>query len=366
MSREFLFEEMKNHRARLIAFHLPQFHPTPENDEWWGRGFTEWTNVAKCVPQFVGHDQPRMPADMGYYDLRVPEVRAKQARLASGHGIEAFCYWHYWFEGRRLLGRPMDEILKSGEPNFPFCFAWANETWSRRWLGEEKEILIKQTYSPADDHVHAQWLAEAFADRRYLRVDGRPLFLIYNPGGLPDSKHTCNAIRAACKKRMLPAPYLCGINAHIHSDCRALGFDGNVDFEPQLGVLPGLLSDGLKVVDYASARKVMTSRRRNYPIHPCIFVGWDNTPRRGDNGIVFIDSSPELFADGLRRHIESVQEKPFEERLVFINAWNEWAEGNYLEPDQKHGRAYLDAVRNANTAEGPASVKKLATHECKV
>lgn len=345
---------MKNRRARLIAFHLPQFHPIPENDEWWGRGFTEWTNVTKSQPLFPGHDQPRLPADMGYYDLRVPEVRAKQAQLASASGIEAFCYWHYWFEGKRLLGRPIDEILKSGEPDFPFCFAWANETWSRRWLGEEKEILIKQTYSPADDRAHAEWLSEAFADRRYLRVNGRPLFLIYNPGGLPNARQTCDTLRTVCEQRGLPAPYLCGINAHIQIDCRELGFDDNVDFEPQLGVVPGLLSDGLKVVDYADGRKAMTGRKRNYPLHPCIFVGWDNTPRRGNNGIVFIDSSPELFADGLRRHIESVQEKPFDERLVFINAWNEWAEGNYLEPDRTNGRAYLDAVLQTNTVQTSA------------
>lgn len=340
--------DIKKRRARLIAFHLPQFHPTPENDAWWGRGFTEWTNVARSVPQFPGHDQPRLPADLGYYDLRVPEVRAKQAGLARAHGIEAFCYWHYWFNGKRLLGRPIDEMLESGEPDFPFCLAWANETWSRRWLGEEQDVLIKQTYSPQDDEQHGAWLAAAFADPRYLRVKGRPIFLIYRPGDLPDPKRTLDTIRAQAARRNLPDPYLLGINAHKQEDFRKLGFDGIVDFEPQLGVLPGAFKDGLKVFDYAASRKIMNSRQWEYPVHPCIFVDWDNTPRRGNNGIVFTGSTPRLFGNGLDKIIRSVAHEPFAERLVFINAWNEWAEGNYLEPDQKRGRAYLEAIRRVN------------------
>src|SRR5947207_622730 len=199
--------------ARLLAFHLPQFHPILENDQWWGKGFTEWTNVAKSKPQFPGHDQPKLPADLGYYDLRVPEVRQRQAQLANEYGIEGFCYWHYWFNGKRLLRRPIDEILKSGKPDFPFCLAWANETWSRRWLGEEKEILIKQTYSPQDDLDHAQWLAEVFADPRYVRVNGRPVFLIYRPGDLPQPKRTTETIRSECSRRGLPEPYLLAITA---------------------------------------------------------------------------------------------------------------------------------------------------------
>lgn len=335
-------------RARLIAFHLPQFHPTPENDAWWGRGFTEWTNVSRSQPQFAGHDQPRLPADMGYYDLRVPEVRAKQAALAREYGIEAFCYWHYWFAGKRLLERPVNEILASGEPDFPFCLAWANESWSRRWLGEERDILAKQTYSPEDNLAHAAWLAKAFADRRYLRVNGHPLFAIYRPGDLPDLKQFASALHAACKRAKLPSPHLIGINSHAHTDWRKRGLDANLDFEPQLGVMPNVHATGLKVFDYATGRRLMHTRKRDYPFHPCIFVGWDNTPRRGKNAIVFLDSTPELFADGLEEMVASVERKSFEQRLVFINAWNEWAEGNYLEPDQKRGRAYLEAVRRVN------------------
>ena len=331
--------------ARFVAFHLPQFHPIAENDQWWGKGFTEWTNVAKCTPQFPGHEQPKLPADLGYYDLRVPEAREKQAQLAREHGLEAFCYWHYWFNGKRLLQRPIDEILKSGNPDFPFCFAWANETWSRRWLGEEKEILIKQTYSAEDDLQHARWLAEAFADPRYLRVNGRPVFVIYRPADLPQPQRTIETIRAQCKRRSVGEPYLLAMTAHMQKDWRNLGFDGNVDFEPQLGVVPGVMKDGLKVFDYALARDLMKKRKRDFPFHPCIFVNWDNTPRRGRNGVVFVGSTPQLFGAGLEEIVRSVQQEPLEERLVFINAWNEWAEGNYLEPDQKHGRAYLEQVR---------------------
>ena len=351
-----------DHRARLVAFHLPQFHPIPENDAWWGPGFTEWTNVAQCRPHFPGHDQPRFPTDLGYYDLRVPEVRQKQANLARAHGIEAFCYWHYWFHGQRPLHRPIDEMLLSGSPDFSFCLAWANETWSRRWLGEERDILIRQTYSEVDDVAHAKWLAPVLADKRCLRVHGRPVLLVYRPGDLPQPQRTVDTIRAACGDAGLLNPFLLGINAHSQVDFRKLGFDGNVDFEPQLGVLPGYDKEGLKVYDYASARELMKNHTRDHPLFPCICVGWDNTPRRGPNGIVFTNSNPELFAAGLSQKIDEVAQKPSDERLVFINAWNEWAEGNYLEPDLKWGRAYLEAVRRVNVKADPALSESRPDH----
>jgi len=338
---------MSERRARLVAFYLPQFHPIPENDEWWGRGFTEWTNVSKAVPLFPGHEQPQVPADLGYYDLRVPETRRDQADLAREYGIEAFCYWHYWFDGARLLERPFDEVLRSGEPDFPFCLAWANETWSRRWLGEEKEILLKQTYSRDDDARHARWLAAAFADRRYLRVGGRAVFLVYRPLDLPDTRRFTDTLRDACAEGGLPDPLLLGISSHRQSDFRSVGFDGNVEFEPQLGVLPDPLGDGLKVHDYAAGREKMAHARGSFSAHPCIMVSWDNTPRRGANGIVFTGATPAAFERGLRAMIDGVQHQPAEERLVFVNAWNEWAEGNHLEPCLRHGRGYLEAVRRA-------------------
>jgi lipopolysaccharide biosynthesis protein len=344
---------MQQTKARLITFYLPQFYPIPENNKWWGRGFTEWSNVAAARPLFDGHYQPRIPGRLGFYDLRLPETRHAQAELARAHGIEGFCYWHYWFHGKRVLERPFNEVLKSGEPDFPFCLSWANETWSRRWhgTGEASEVLLEQAHSPEDDLNHIRWLMTAFADPRYIRVNGRPVFLIYRPAGLPDPKRTTDTFRNECVRQGLPEPYLIGSNSHVNQDFRELGFDVTLEFEPQLGMMPGPNDPGLKIYDYATARQRMGSRKREFPVHPCIFVSWDNTARRKENGIVFINSTPEIFETGLRSIVEASLEKPYSERLVFINAWNEWAEGNHLEPDLKTGLQYLEAVKSVNSIE---------------
>jgi lipopolysaccharide biosynthesis protein len=349
--------------ARLIAFYLPQFHPVPENDRWWGTGFTEWTNVVRARPLFRNHYQPHVPADLGFYDLRLPESRVAQAELAARYGIEGFCYWHYWFEGRRLLERPFTEVLASGEPKLPFCLAWANETWSRRWLGEERQVLIKQTYSPASDLAHIQWLITAFSDSRYICLGNRPVFLVYRPTDLPDSKRTTDLFRNETVRHGLAEPYLVGIDAFCPGvNCQTFGFDSTLIFAPQLGALPGFRSDGpsigklrrnlamgvlsarLKIYDYAAASAHMLQPGRAFPVHSTVLVGWDNTPRRGTKGVVLIDSSPDRFAVALRETIRSVSHLPFEQRLVFVNAWNEWAEGNHLEPDQRYGTAHLEAL----------------------
>lgn len=341
---------MSDPRVRLLAFYLPQFYPIPENDRWWGKGFTEWTNVARARPLFEGHYQPHLPANLGFYDTRVAEVRQAQAELARKYSIEGFCYWHYWFHGKRLLGRPIDEVLSSGQPDFPFCLSWANETWSRRWhgTGDEAEVLQVQEYSKEDDLNHIRWLMHAFSDPRYIRVKGRPLFLIYRPLDLPDVKSTADRFRDECRRNGLPEPYLVGLNSHAIRDFRGLGLDGTLNFEPQFGALPGPTDPGLKIYDYPHARRRMMSRIHSFPTYPCIFVSWDNTPRRGENGIVFQNATPDNFYSGLEQIIQSVAAKPFDERVVFINAWNEWAEGNHLEPDQKHGLRYLEAVRRVN------------------
>jgi lipopolysaccharide biosynthesis protein len=353
-------------RTRAIAFLLPQFHPIPENDEWWGKGFTEWTNVVKARPLFPKHHQPHLPADLGFYDLRLPEARAAQAELAASYGIHGFCYYHYWFNGRRLLGRPLDEILASGQPDFPFCLCWANESWTRGWLGQERDVLIPQTYNPDDDRMHARWLANAFADRRYLRKDGRAIFLVYRPGNLPEPRRLTETLRAECNKNGDKDPYLIGVDAHhVGRDFRNDGFDATLAFEPQLAALPGAFEDAfsfrklcrnlhvgvrsgkLKVYDYTEARQRMLSLERPFPTIPCVFVGWDNTPRRGPNGLIVVNSSPQRFGRALEAEIVKLTTSGDRDPILFINAWNEWAEGNHLEPCQKWGRKYLEVIREA-------------------
>ena len=350
--------------VRLVAFHLPQFHPIPENDRWWGKGFTEWTNVARAKPLFRGHYQPRLPADLGYYDLRVPEARHAQAELARSYGIEGFCYWHYWFHGTRLLERPVDEILATGEPDFPFCLAWANESWSRSWLGDEREVLIEQKYSEGDDGVHARWLARAFADPRYIQVNGRPMLVVYRPLSLPDARRTTDIFRDECRRMGMPEPYLVGIDAHCPgTDMRELGFDMTEHHEPQLGVLgwdavddrprrsklirnlkKGVFSPTFKIFTYRESVELMAKVRPTFPNFPCCITGWDNTARRGRHAIVMVDPDPEVFRCQLSLVTKSVLHKDIDERIVFINAWNEWAEGMYLEPDARFGHDYLNVV----------------------
>lgn len=354
-------------RFRAIAIHLPQFHPVPDNDRWWGRGFTEWRNVAKARPLFRGHRQPRIPGELGFYDLRLPAVREAQAELAREHGIHGFCYYHYWFHGRRLLEGPVDEILASKRPDFPFCLCWANESWSRTWLGDDRQMLLEQTYSPEDDRAHARWLVRAFADPRYIRVNNRPVFVIYRPTHLPDARACLARIREECIKAGVGDPYLIGADGRCAGkDTRRWGFDNTLRFEPQLGALPivtqdrpglrrllrnmkrGVFSARLKVYDYTKARMFMTFFRRDYPDIPCVLVGWDNSPRRGAHGTIFINGTPAAFGHQLRLELDyRRQHPPADNDLFFLNAWNEWAEGNYLEPDIEHGRGFLEQVRDA-------------------
>jgi lipopolysaccharide biosynthesis protein len=368
------------HRARLVAFYLPQMYPIPENDEWWGPGFTEWTSVAGAPRLFRGHRQPRVPADLGFYDLRLPETRAAQADLARAHGIEAFCYWHYWFAGKRLLERPFAEVLASGEPDFPFCLAWANQAWTDTWLGTGR-VLQDQPYSPEDDEAHARWLTAAFADDRYLRVDGRPLLVIYRPADLPDPARTTEVIRREAVRAGLAEPFVIGLDGWaVGRDFRADGLDGSVSFSPRLDLLPhlnatpplqrpyrkvarlvrnarlGVPSSTLKVYDYRAHNDALRALRAGFahPYYPTVAVGWDNTPRRAEAAVVMLHDDAAHFGAELATVIGEVATKPYEDRLVFLNAWNEWAEGNYLEPDVDRGLATLEAVRRANRRSEPA------------
>jgi len=360
-------------RARVIAFYLPQFYPIPENDEWWGPGFTEWTSVAGAQPLFRGHRQPRIPADLGFYDLRLPETRIAQAELAARHGIEGFCYWHYWFGGKRYLERPFAEMLRSGEPDFSFCLAWANQPWTDTWLGTGR-VLQEQRYSADDDADHARWLLDAFADDRYVRIAGRPLFVVYKPGDLPEPGRTVDTIRGEAVRAGLGEPLVLGIDAFAFGrDFRGDGFDGTISFEPSLsaGLLPhmnrsttlsrpwrkvsravrnarlGVWNSTLKIYDYRLLRRESQRRRARFshPFYPTIFAGWDNTPRRGRASIILLDDEPHDFGEGLAELIDAAAHVPLDERVIFVNAWNEWAEGNYLEPDLDHGLARLAAVR---------------------
>src|SRR5450755_1537677 len=218
---------------RAIAFYLPQFHPVPENDEWWGAGFTEWRNVAKALPLFPGHHQPHVPADLGFYDLRVPEVREQQASLARQHGIHGFCYYHYWFNGRRILERPFNEVLASGKPDFPFCLCWANENWTRVWDGGEQNVLLQQHYSAQDDLAHIQALIPALADPRYIRINGRPLLLVYRTELLPEPARTAEIWRAEALRGGVGDLYLARVENFVSSvDPASIGFDAAVEFAP--------------------------------------------------------------------------------------------------------------------------------------
>jgi hypothetical protein len=355
---------------RSIAFYLPQFHPIPENDEWWGEGFTEWTYVRPAQPLFRGHYQPHVPADLGYYDLRDAAVREAQADLAGRYGIDAFCYYHYWFGGRQLLQQPFDEVLGSGKPDFPFLLCWANEPWTRTWDGSRKSILIDQRYSEDDDIRHIDWLIEAFRDDRYVRVDGKPLFLVYRAGELPDPPRTIRLWRERAERAGLPGLFLCRVESHFEGGAPGpLGFDAAVEFQPAFAHLEGLrrqrfrprrilsrlgvtpATRGYVAFDYAALVAQMTAREGpGYLRFPCVTPQWDNTPRRPYGAIVFKDSTPELFADWVTAAAGRLRAAPPEHRLLFVNAWNEWGEGCHLEPCARWGLRYLEAFAGAMAA----------------
>lgn len=368
-------------RVKAIAFYLPQFHPIPENDAWWGKGFTEWTNVVTGRPRFVGHYQPHLPADLGFYDLRLEETRVAQAELARQFGIEGFCYYHYWFKGKRLLERPLDDVLASGRPDFPLCLCWANQTWSRAWSGRDHDVLMHQKYDEADHAVHIDWLIEVFRDPRYMRIHGRPLFLIYLPEDIPQVASVLSGWRKSATMKLGVEPYFCAVRTGFStldsSGLRALGFDGVVEFEPSrkhfpvgknatghaVALMQRLLSshlyDALRnnawlgrktlntVVDYAAyvARSVARPALENTTF-PCVFPSWDNTVRR-TSATIIESHDPSEYRRWLADAVSRVESRSPDERLVFINAWNEWAEGCHLEPDQRHGTSFLQETASA-------------------
>lgn len=348
---------MTAHDVRLIAFYLPQYHPIPENDAWWGTGFTEWTMVARARPLFAGHYQPHLPADLGFYDLRVPEVRQAQADLAKQYGIYGFCYYHYWFNGKRLLGRPFDEVLASGQPDFPFCLCWANENWTRVWDGMGDHVLISQQYSADDDREHIRYLTKAFRDNRYIRIDGRPLFIVYRASQIPNPLETTSMWREEARKMGTGDLFLCRMESlrGEQGDPTKLGFDAAVEFQPDWMNLGTRLRDGNygayednHIEDYSAlVRRQLQKNAPPYKRFPCVTPGWDNTPRRSKNATILRDATPELYGAWLQGVISRFVPYSRYENLIFVNAWNEWGEGAHLEPCQKWGRAFLDATARA-------------------
>lgn len=349
------------------AFYLPQYHPIPENDEWWGKGFTEWRNVTRAQPRFKGHYQPHLPADLGFYDLRLAETRTAQAELARSHGIGAFCYYHYWFGGRRLLERPFAEVLSSGEPDFPFMLCWANENWTRTWDGAEMHQLMPQMYSEGDDRAHLRHLAAAFADPRYVRIDGKPVFLVYHASHMPDVRRTTDTWRDEASRLGIGELFLGRVEAHgpDRGDPVPLGFDAGVEFQPDvenygprrvpgrlvrraqrsIGVNRGVRENFIHSYDQLMTRS-LAKPAVAYTRFRCVTPAWDNSARRAEGAWILEGSTPDKYEAWLRAAALETRQRVGEgAELLFVNAWNEWAEGNHLEPDLRYGRAYLEATR---------------------
>jgi lipopolysaccharide biosynthesis protein len=351
---------------KLVAYYLPQFHPIPENDEWWGKGFTEWRNVARAYPVFEDHYQPRMPGELGYYDLRNTDIIRRQAELAREYGLSAFCFHFYWFGGKRLLEMPIDTFLTTQDIDLEFSLCWANENWSRRWDGGTNELLISQEHSPEDDIAFIRYVDRYFKDRRYMRVEGKPVLTIYRPTIIPDVKATLLRWREEAHRMGYPGLYLIATNSFGFDDHVKLGFDALSEFPPHAIRTPDIQPHlrlastraGGHVYSYPSVVENELERATtSLTVHPGVMPGWDNSARRPHNGHIFHGATPALFARWLRHAIGRTVERPAAERFVFINAWNEWAEGAYLEPDIRYGYAWLHALRAArNTDDGNVAI----------
>lgn len=347
-------------KVRVLAFYLPQFHPFPENNEWWGNGFTEWSNVTKGKPNFQGHYQPHLPSDLGFYDLRVPEVMVEQAKLAKRYGIDGFCFYYYWFHGKRLLELPIERMLETNSPDIPFCLCWANENWTRRWDGLDKEVLMAQEHSDEDDKNVILDLIRFFRHKNYIRIDGKPLLIVYRVELFPDISRTSEIWRETCRAEGIGEIYLAlaetFVNAPGTTSPTVFGFDGSMEFPPH-GLIarvaeapPGLSPNYTgTLLDYDQA--IMMYVDRPSPKRPrfrSVMTAWDNTARQQDRASIYVNSTPEAYRAWLEYALRESRKENFgDERIVFVNAWNEWAEGAHLEPDRKYGHAYLEMTRLA-------------------
>ena len=381
-------------KPRIIALYLPQFHPIPENNQWWGPGFTEWTNVAKAKPLFRGHQQPRIPADLGFYDLRLPETRILQADLAREAGIEGFCYYHYWFGNRRqLLERPFNEVVATGKPDYPFCICWANHTWSNKtWESkstlQKNSVLIRQEYPGREDDIaHFMSLLPAFRDKRYMQVDGKLLFAIYSVFDFPHVDQFISTWRYLAKKHGLPGFHFVGMtpstltfkinedgshtrtlpnlknSKDIYESVLRLGFDAVNSFGKRRGEMlyegkwTNLAKTLMRHIGLPTGSQKYDYERTvaNYfapedsweNVYPTILPQWDRSPRVASQDGIYVDATPEKFARHIQKAIEIIKDKKKEHQILFLKSWNEWGEGNYVEPDLQYGHGFLDALREA-------------------
>lgn len=352
---------------KLIAFYLPQYHPIPENDEWWGKGFTEWANVSRAVPQFPGHYQPHLPGELGFYDLRVEEVHRRQIELAKQYGLFGFAYYHYWFAGRRLLEMPVDRFLKNKDMDFPFCLIWANENWTRRWDGLESDVLIAQNHSADSDRAFIKDLVPYLRDERYIRINGRPIIIVYRTDILPEPIATAERWREYCVTNKLGDPYLIAAQTFGLYDPRTVGFDAAMQFPPHnqwhSGDLMIQSQTQLANPDYSSYifsyPKMVEYQETHaedapYPLYKTVFPSWDSEPRKPGKGTIYAGSKPSLYRRWLKAACNwTIKNHPKDSRMVFVNAWNEWAEGAHLEPDRKFGYAYLQGTLDVLKSYGP-------------
>lgn len=351
--------------TKILAFYLPQFHPIPENDDWWGKGFTEWTNVAKARPLFRGHQQPNIPADLGFYDLRLEETRIAQAKLAKDHGVDGFVYWHYWFgNGKRLLEKPFEEVVKSNKPDFPFCLAWANHSWEKKQFDKNgtSELLVEQFYPGEEDYVnHFYTLLNAFKDKRYIKVNNKIFFVIYNPLVSNEIGVFIKVWRALAKENGLNDFHFVARDADSrdYDKIKALDIDAIYNDDVfNIHHYKNALQKAYYMFNreflkrptrflYKNAIKYMvTDKCKKNDVIPVIAPNWDHSPRSGGRAIILHKPKPKYFGDVIKRALEVVKNKPKEEQLIFVKSWNEWGEGNYLEPDLLYGKGNLEALRD--------------------
>ena len=362
---------MTEKKARVIAFYLPQYYPIPENDKVWGKGFTEWTNVGRAKPLFRGHYQPRVPADLGYYDLRMSEVREAQAKMAQEAGIEGFMYWHYWFgNGKVVLERPFNEVLESGTPCFPFCLGWANHSWRTSLWQDSKvdlkkqEFIFEQLYpGDADVIAHFKHLLPAFKDERYIKVDNKPLFYIWDTMSIPDFENLKRKWNDLAHENGLDGIFFVGRGRNTDiNDLIKMGLD-SVALSDMWRAESKVKSNMSKIILNIIAKKFPTiaplnkysykSIINNYftenekleYVYPTIIPNWDRSPRSGRRAIIYTGSTPDLFKLHAKKAIDLVEHKQNEHKIIFLRSWNEWAEGNYLEPDLKYGHQYLEELK---------------------